>query len=198
MLEVLFGSVCRAKLLEWLYTHPSEWFYVRQLGKILALDSTNVARELGRLHNLGIVSLRTSGNQKHFSANPESPVFEDLKNLVVRLGLPKGVFLDALGPLIDDIDLAFIYGSFASGRFEPSSDIDLLLVGDMGLEELSPLLAEAEEYLGRQVNPSILKPREFAGKLKKRGFLWRVARGDKVFIVGDEHELERLAGQPLD
>lgn len=86
MLTQLFGSGTRARVIEWLFINPDEMYYVLQLSEILELDSTNLSRELDKLHRLGILSRTGSGNQIHYSANQESPIYFDLRNIVIKTG----------------------------------------------------------------------------------------------------------------
>ncbi len=124
MLEVLLGSKVRARLLEWLFMHPDDSYYVRQLGELLGLDPTNVSRELNRLLELGVLSVRMSGNQKHFSVNQNSSIYRDLLNIVIKIEVVPGTIMSALETSTGRIEVAFIYGSLANGQMEKESDID--------------------------------------------------------------------------
>jgi len=84
MLTQLFGSGTRARVIEWLFMHPDETYYVRQLSEILELDSTNLSKELDRLYQLGILAKTKSGNQKHYTANQECPIYIELRNIVIQ------------------------------------------------------------------------------------------------------------------
>lgn len=198
ILKLLFGSGLRAQLLTWLFTHPGESFYVRQLEAILGENSTNISRELRRLHKLGVVSGSMRGNQKHHTANRTSPVYEDLRNLIIKLGVADQVLRAALDPLADRITLAFIYGSFSTGSFDRASDLDLIVVGDVGLAELIPQLRGAQEKIAREINASCFSRTEFRRKVGERGFIWRVSKGPKTFVLGGEDELGVLVGEGVD
>ncbi len=189
MLDILFGSKVRAKLLEWLYTHPGESFYVRQLEILLELDSTNISRELNRLLNLGIVSLKTVGNQKHYSVDQSSSFYEDLRNVVIKLGVAPNVLRSAMEPLNERIKIAFIYGSFARGQYNSESDLDLMVIGDVTLRDISPLLRQTGQTLGREINAACYTVDGYVRNLKRNGFLSRVTDGDKLFVIGDENDL---------
>ncbi len=138
------------------------------------------------------------GNQKHYSADRDGPVYEDLRSLIVKLGVADQILRTALDPLVDRIDLAFIYGSFSTGSFDRSSDLDLIVVGETVLTELTPHLREAQEKIGREINASCYSRAEFRRKCDDRGFIWRMANGPKTFVVGGEDELEILVGERMD
>ena len=94
--------------------------------------------------------------------------------------------------------MAFIYGSFSAGSYGPSSDLDLIVVGDVDLAELTPQLRKTQAELAREINASCYSPMEFRRKFEKRGFIWRIAQGSKTFVVGGEDELGDLVGERMD
>jgi len=198
MLKQLFGSGTRAKAIEWLFMHPDEKYYVRQLSVILELDSTNLGKELDRLCNLGIVSRSRSGNQKHYSANQECPIYVDLKNIVIKTGGIADRLESILKPITDRIEIAFVYGSIASGFFSKSSDLDLLVVGDISHRELVSHLRKAGQEIGREVNASCFSRSEFADKLREKGFIWRISNGKKIFVIGGDDELGIMGKESMD
>jgi DNA-binding transcriptional ArsR family regulator len=198
MLKQLFGSGTRAKVIEWLYMHPDEKYYVRQLSVILELDSTNLGKELDRLYNLGIVSRSRSGNQKHYSANQECPIYIDLKNIVIKTGAVADRLKSLLKPITDRIEIAFVYGSIASGSFSKSSDLDLLVVGDISHRELVSHLRKAGQEIGREVNTSCFSRSEFVDKLQEKGFIWRISNGKKIFVIGGDNELRNVGKESMD
>jgi DNA-binding transcriptional ArsR family regulator len=193
-LERLLGSRLRAKLLGWLFSHPGERYFVRQLAILLQEDSTNLSRELARLTELGIVIGSRMGQQKYFQVNPENPLFPDLRGLVLKTSGLGDLIRDCLAPLSDQIRLAFLFGSFAAGRADAVSDVDLLVVGDASLRELVEALSPAQNKLGREVNPVVYPVPEFREKLGQgHRFLTSVLEGPKLLLIGSPHELESLA-----
>ena len=128
-LEKIFGSRIRAKILGWMFTHPDESFFVRQIALILKEDPTNVSREMAMLEGLGILRSKRNGNLKHFQTNQECPFFMELKGLVLKTAGVVGKIREALGK-VAAIELAFIYGSYAKGDERPESDVDLLIIGE--------------------------------------------------------------------
>jgi predicted nucleotidyltransferase len=185
----IFGSRLRANALGWLFSHPDESFYVRQLATRLKEDPTNLGRELLRLETTGIVSSTKRGNQKYFQVNRQCPFYYELMGLVRKTVGVIGVVKAALEE-IPGIQIAFLYGSFAKGEERRDSDVDLMIVGNVALDLLDPALANVEDRLGRTVNYAVYDEEEFTLKRKKRnGFIRDVLNGPKVILVGDEDDI---------
>lgn len=194
LLEHLLGSRLRAKLLGWLFSHPGERYFVRQLAVVLKEDSTNLSRELARLAELGIVTGSREGPLKYFQVNGENPIFPELRGLVLKTSGLGDLVRERLAPLSSRIRVAFIFGSFAAGRADAASDVDLLVVGDVSLRELVEALGPIQNRLGREVNPMVYPVPEFREKLEQgHRFLTSVLERPKLFLIGSPHELERLA-----
>jgi predicted nucleotidyltransferase len=195
-LEQLLGSRVRAKLLGWLLSHPGERYFVRQLGGILQEDSTNLSRELARLEASGIVTATREGQQKYFRANQESSIYPELRGLVIKTAGLGEVLRQALTPLADRISLAFVFGSVAAGKETTLSDVDLLVVGDLSLREIMAALGPDQDRLGREINPTVYSIAELRERIARgHHFLRTVLEGPKIFLIGDSHELERLAAE---
>jgi len=198
MLETLLGSKLRAKVLGWLFSHPDERYFVRQLTALVKEDSTNVSRELARLEKTGILVTTTEGKQKYYQANRQSPLFNDLHGLMLKTVGVADIVKKALEPRMADIKLAFIFGSVAKKAENRFSDIDLLVVGDITFGEVVDLISTAEGALNRELNPVVYTLAEFNKKLSENHyFISDVLSGDKIFIVGDENELKALVGKGL-
>jgi predicted nucleotidyltransferase len=194
MLEKLLGSKLRAKVLSWLFLHPDERYFGRQLEELLEKDSTNISRELGRLAKLGILVCRTEGRQKYYQANRESPIFSELQGLVIKTYGLADVVREALKPLARAIEVAFVHGSFAKGSVKPDSDVDLIVIGSCSFGEVVDAISKAQDKLGREVNPSVYPVDEFKKKVTgKHHFLTTVLNEPKIFIIGDENDIGRLA-----
>jgi predicted nucleotidyltransferase len=188
--EKIFGSRIRAKILGWLFTHPDESFFVRQMALILKEDPTNVSREMAKLEELGILRSKRNGNLKHFQANRECPFFEELKGLVLKTTGVAGRVRASLDKLAG-IEFAFIYGSYAKREEKADSDVDLLIIGDVDMDRLDSNLGKLEKTLGREINYVLYSMEEFKSKKKaKDGFLMDVLSGKKIMVVGAENGLE--------
>jgi predicted nucleotidyltransferase len=193
ILEQLLGSRLRAKALSWLLSRPGERFFVRQLATALGEDSTNLSRELTRLEGLGIVTGVREGHQKYFQANPESPIYPELRGLVAKTSGVADLLREVLQPLSARIQIAFVFGSVAAGRETAASDIDVFVVGSAHLKDLVEAFAPVQDRLGREVNPSIYPAQEFREKITRgHHFLTGVLQGPKIFLIGSSRELERL------
>ena len=193
-LEQLLGSRLRAKLLSWLLSHPGERYFVRQLAGILGEDSTNLSRELSRLESMGILSGSREGQQKYFQADPDCPIYPELRGLVLKTAGVGEVLRGALQPLAHRILVAFLFGSIAKGREAVASDVDLFVLGDLSLGEVVEAVGPIQDQLGREVNPTVYPPVEFRDKVtRQHHFLKTVLQGPKIFLIGNPRELERLA-----
>ena len=195
VLETILGSKLRVKVLGWIFTHPDERYFVRQLTGLLGEDSTNVSRELARLEKAGILIVTVSGRQKYYQANKESPIYNELHGLIVKTVGVVDVLRLSMETSSGKIKAAFVFGSIASGNENRDSDIDVMLVGAISFGDIVNLLSTAEERLGREINTVVYSVLEFRRKLKEdHHFVSNVITREKLFIIGDEHELAELVG----
>lgn len=193
----LFGQTRRA-ILALLYSHPEQSYYLRHLVRSAGVGLGAAQREVKRLSDAGIIRRTVSGNQVFYQANPECPVFGELKGLMVKTAGVADVLRAALAPLAAQIRLAFIYGSVAKLAQRNGSDVDLMIVGQPTFGEIVSALGPAQETLAREINPTVYSPAEFRSKLKAgHHFVSAVIGGVKVFLIGDEHELRRLGAKRL-
>ena len=198
MIETLMGSRLRAKVLGWLFSHPDERYFVRQLTILVKEDSTNVSRELARLEKTGILVSTTEGKQKYYQANRHNPIFNELQGLILKTVGVADIIRKALESRIPDIRLSFVFGSVAGKTENRYSDIDLFVVGNITFGEIVDLLSPAEETLNRELNPVVYSLSEFNRRLSENHyFISDILSGDKIFIVGDENELQALVGKGL-
>jgi len=188
----LFGKSRRA-VLGLLYSHPDQAFYLRQIARFSGTGIGAVQRELKRLAESGIISREAVGNQVHFQANKACPIFRELRSLIIKTAGVSDIVKTALSPLAERICVAFIFGSMASGEPHSQSDVDLLIVGDVSLQETVTVLAPTQKSLGREVNPVIYSLIEFKEKLGNgHHFVTSVVKDDKIFLIGSEDELEAV------
>jgi predicted nucleotidyltransferase len=192
----LLGSNLRAKVLGWLFTHPDERYFVRQLTSLVAGDSTNISRELARLEKTGILVSTTEGKQKYYQANRQSPLFNELHGLIIKTVGVADVLRSALAPFIGQIKVAFIFGSIASGDERTRSDIDVMIVGRISFEDVVSLLSPAEQKLRREINPVVYPITELKRKVREdHHFVKTVLEGEKIFLIGNEDELAKLVSK---
>ena len=171
--------------------NPDRWWYRSDLAKHLGVTPSSLQRELGNLVAAEFLLVRREGKRVYFRANAENPLFPDLAGVLAKTVGLANVLRDALHPMRKRIDSAFVYGSVARSTERAGSDVDLMVIGEATLSELSPLLSKAERRLGRQVNATTYSLAEFRKKLAARQhFLQAVLEKEKIFIIGTEHELE--------
>ena len=183
-------------ILTQLYGHPDQEFYLRELARSTGTPPSSLQRDLAALTRAGIILRTGRGHQVYFRANRTCPVFEELRGLVVKTFGVVEILRDRLQPLTDRIESAFVHGSVARGEARAESDIDLLVIGKVSSGDLIEALAPAQRQLGREINPTVFPPAEFAEKAQAGNhFLTTVLEEPKLFLIGGEDELEGLARQ---
>ena len=183
--DALFTST-QQRVLALLFGQPDREFYVTELIALAGSGRGAVQRELARLAGSGLASVSRVGNRKHYRANPESPLFDEICGVVRKtIGLEE-VVRGALEPLANRLVLALLLGSVARGTETAASDVDLLLVSDdLTLEAVYAVLAPVERSLGRRVNPTVYTPAEFEERRRAgAGFLTRILQGPHVVVAG--------------
>lgn len=188
--DALFSGT-KQRVLGLLFGQPSRSFYATELIGLAGSGSGAVQRELANLAQSGLVTVRAVGNQKHYRANTDSPIFAELCGIAQKtVGLAEPL-REALAPLAQQIIAAFVYGSVAKKTDTAGSDIDLMLLSDeLSYGDTFTALEAASGTLGRTVNPTILTRRQFAKRVKaQESFLTRVLEQPKVWIIGGESDL---------
>jgi predicted nucleotidyltransferase len=165
-------------------------FFASELIQLTRSGSGAVQRELKRLVSSGLLTVERIGKQKHYQANPDSPVFRELRGLVLKTVALVEPIRNALEPLANRIMLALLYGSVAKGTDTEASDIDLLVVANhLTLEDVYSALASAEADLDRKISPTLYTSKEFANrKAARNAFLTRVLNGEHVVLLGTDDE----------
>jgi DNA-binding transcriptional ArsR family regulator len=188
-LDALFPRI-RQALLAATVLHPERWWYLSDLAKHLGVRPSSLQRELAAMVDAGILRSRREGNRVYFQPNPDCPFLPELQGLLVKTAGVVDTLREVLSRFATRLDWAFVYGSMARAEELASSDVDLMLIGQVGLAELTPALRRAEERLGRPVNPTLYTREEFATKLRAgHHFLKAVLDGEKLFILGEPHDL---------
>ena len=183
--DALFTTT-QQRVLALLFGQPSRSFFASELIELTGSGSGAVQRELKRLTSSGLVTVKRIGKQKHYPANPDSPVFEELCALVRKTVAMVEPIRQALAPLAEKIALALIYGSVVKGTDTASSDIDLLVVADdVTLEALYSALAPVEASLDRKISPTLYTKKEFNDRRAAGNpFLTRVLEGEYLVLIG--------------
>ncbi len=188
--DALFPGL-QQRVLGLLFGQPDRSFYGNELLRLTGTGRGALQRELEKLVAADLVTVTSIGNQKHYQANAASPIFAELRGIVLKsIGLAD-VLRTALKDVADRIRIAFVFGSVAKGTDTAASDIDLLVVADeLSYTDLFEGLATAEQMLGRKVNPTLYTPAALAEKIRaENNFVLRVLSQPKIFLIGGEHEL---------
>jgi predicted nucleotidyltransferase len=188
--SALFSNV-QQRVLGLIFGQAGRSFYTSEIVRTVNSGTGAVERELQRLESSGLVSTQRIGNQKHYRANPESPIFSELQSLVLKTVGMAGPLAEALRPHAPNIEIAFVFGSVAKGSDTAASDIDLLVVGDdLDYSDLHTALQGAESKLHRKINPLFLTRGDWRRKVsRKDSFVQRISAQPKIFIVGSERAL---------
>ena len=195
--NILFSG-SRRSILALLYGHADEQFYLREIARRAGTGIGATQRELRQLSEAGLIQDVRRGRQVYYQANRKNPIFVELKSILAKTSGIRDILREALTSLKDRITLAFVYGSVARGAEKASSDVDLMVVGEISFSDVVSTLAKIETKLGREVNPTVYGPREFREKLTaKNHFLSAVTKGKKLFVIGDEREFRRLGQERL-
>ena len=194
-LDVLFPKM-RQAVLSTLLLHGQHSWYLHELAAHLRVRPSSVQRELSRLTDAGILTRRRHGNRIYYQVDEGCPLLVDLRGLLAKTVGLVDVLRTVLEPFRALIEYAFIYGSVARGEETSASDIDLLLIGQMGLAEVAPALRQAEQQLGRPVNPSVYTLGEFTKKMRANNHFLTTVWGDKKLVIqGDLDELATIIGR---
>ncbi|WP_257274976.1 nucleotidyltransferase domain-containing protein [Endozoicomonas sp. SESOKO4] len=182
--SVLFTKT-QQRLLAVLYGKPDCSFYLNEVARLAGVGKGAVVRELKKMTAAGLLTTHQQGNQQHYQANPDNPVFEELKAITRKTFGVQSVIKGALSPVLSQCDMAFIYGSVAKGQEHAGSDIDVLLVGhDLSYGEIMEHLEPAENQLGRIINPTLLTPEEFQQRVdSQQSFVTRLMEQPKLWLT---------------
>jgi len=173
---------------------PEEALHGREIARRTGLPAGTLTRELKRLADVGLLKREKRGNQQVYRADTSCPVFNEVAGILRKTSGLADVLAEALAPAAQQLRVAFVFGSMAQGREIGASDVDLLLIGDIGFAEAVNLLYPAQATLGREVNPKVFTAAEFSTKATVEPFLRDVLAKPKVFLIGNDHDLAELAG----
>lgn len=188
--DALFAKV-RQRVLALIFSHPERSFYTSEIVRNVRSGVGAVERELSKLERSGLVSIERIGNQKHYRANPDAPIFEELRGLVAKtVGLAEPI-RRCLEPHADAIKAAFVFGSVARHADTASSDIDLMVIGDeLNYSDLYTAAQRAETKLRRKVNPLFVSVKDWQRKASDSGSVFKkISNSPKIFIIGSEKDL---------
>jgi predicted nucleotidyltransferase len=188
--DALFSSV-QQRVLGLLFGQPERSFYTGELIQLVGAGSGAVQREIARLEKSGLITMRRSGVQKHYQADPKSPLFRELRSIVRKtVGLAQPLRA-ALSSLEKEITATFVYGSVAKRRDTAVSDVDLMVLSDsLTYSDVYRMLEPVSARLGRKVNPTVYTSSEWTKRVRSgNAFVNRVLAQPKLWIIGSEDDL---------
>jgi predicted nucleotidyltransferase len=187
--DALFTET-QQKVLGLLYGQPNRSFYTKEILRLTGMGVATIKRELDRMLAAGILNMNKIGNQHHYQANPGCPIYVELIAIIKKtVGLTEPI-RKALSPVSEKIDWAFVFGSIASGKESAASDIDLMIIGELGFSEAANALYPVQEVLGREVNPKIFRKDEWIRLEKDQdAFIRDVMTKPRMDVMGGKDEL---------
>jgi len=187
-------STARQHLLAYYFTNPTARHHLRDLAARLSIDPSNLSKELGRLESEGLFRSETNGRQKYFQLNRQYPLFHEVRRIVAKTIGAAPLIAQSLKK-IEEIDEAYLYGSFASNQQDAASDIDVLIIGAPREEVLAQVMRKLERQLGRELNYTVLTKKEFASRrARKDAFLENVWHNKRVSLVSPNEEAKAARG----
>ncbi|MCK5117728.1 MAG: nucleotidyltransferase domain-containing protein [Candidatus Aegiribacteria sp.] len=190
-LESILSSRTRAELFTILFGLNHYELHNREIARRTELSEASVRQELGKLTELNLVTARRDGNRIYYSANKGNPLYHEIHSIVLKTTGLVDVLKEAFSD--DRIETAFVFGSFAEGEETSDSDVDLLIIGDIGFREVSRLISGIHEMIERDINPVVLSRSEYIGRLRSEDHLVNnVLAGTKLFVKGDADEFAAM------
>jgi len=181
MLEL--RSKARRRLLAYYFTNPAARHHLRDLAERLAIDPSNLSKELWRLEREGLFRSEISGRQKYFQLNREYPLYHEVRSIVAKTIGAIPLIAQSL-KRVEGISEAYLYGSFARNQQDAASDIDVLVIGNPGSEALAEAVRKLERQLGREINYTVLSRKEFESRRKRKdAFLEDVWHNKRVSLL---------------
>lgn len=197
LMDLLFPAT-RQRVLAQLLLHPEESLHLRELARLTASHAGTLGRELDKLVEAGLVLRREQGNQVRYQANAQCPLFVELASMFRKTHGMVPALREALAPLSGSILLALVFGSMARGTQTAGSDIDLLVVGEVGFAGLVQALYPLQQALQREINPVLYTAEEFRRRAQGgEAFVRQFLDQPNVFLTGDKDDLAELAGDQL-
>jgi len=182
-------TITQQKVLAIVYGQPHRSFYTKEIIRLSKMGVATIKRELDRMLAAGVLTMKKIGNQHHYQANPDCPIYDEVSSIVRKTFGIADVIKKALDKNLDKIQNAFIFGSIASGKESSNSDIDVLVIGSISFMDLIQALYPAQEILGREINPKIYNISEWKTLKKSKDLLVQeIMSNPKINLVGEESE----------
>jgi len=186
---ILTKSKLRIRILQLFFSRPEKEYYLRELERKLGKPVAYIRRELVNLEKMGLFASETRGKERYFRLNPDYPLYAEVKNIIDKTVGVEGSLKNILKDL-KDINLAFVFGSYAQKEEDLLSDIDLMIIGTPDEDILLSEISKLEEIISREINYHIYSPADWEKKIKENNsFIKNVLRKPKIFLIGDESEM---------
>ena len=191
MLSEILSSQTRAEIFRLLFGPGEQELHIREIQRQTGLNDSTIRQELRKLARLDLVKARKDSNRIYYKANQSNPLFEDLQKLVFKTTGLVDVFKNALQD--KRVLVAFVFGSFAEGKEKADSDLDLFIIGEVGLRKVTELLSGVSDIIGREINPHVMEPDEFQKRVRNTDhFITGILNTPKLFIKGSAHDLKAM------
>ncbi|MDD4910677.1 MAG: nucleotidyltransferase domain-containing protein [Sideroxydans sp.] len=193
MLASLIFSEYRRRVLGLLLLHPERSYHVRELARLTGSSAGTLHKELSKLMQGGVLNRQEVGNQVHYSANRDCPIFTELASILRKTSGLADVLSEALSSVVGQIDVAFVFGSVARGEQNSNSDVDVMVVGEVGFSEVIQALYPAQSILQREINPVVYSRAEFKRRVNaQESFIVEVLSKPMLIVVGVENDIRKL------
>ena len=190
MLQKLFTSKTRVKLLTLFIMNPEREMYIREIARSTKENINAIRRELANLEGIGLLKSERRGNSKYYVVNKKMPIYNELASIILKTEGVAKELQDSLSEI--GVEIAFIYGSFASGKAGVDSDVDIFIIGEVNEDELIIKIRDVEKKLSREINYVLFTVKEFEEREKSKDpFVLNVLREPKIMLVGDLNDLRR-------
>jgi DNA-binding transcriptional ArsR family regulator len=192
-LSQILSSRTRAEIFKLLYGPAEEELHIREIERRTGLNDRTIRQELLKLLKLDLVIDRKDSNRVYYRANKSNPLYPDIRNLVLKTA----GMVDLLRSVLKDkrIQMAFIFGSISEGKETADSDVDLFIIGQLGIRAVSTQLSDISERIFREINPHVMNSDEFRKRIKEKDhFISSVMKAKKLFIIGTADDLKTMAG----
>ena len=197
MLASLLLGNHRRRALGLLLMHPEQSYHVREIARLTGTSVGTLHKELAKLAQAGLLLRKEIGNQVHYGANTQCPIFPELQGLLRKTSGVSDILREGLDEIAERVAVALIFGSVAKGEERAGSDVDVLVIGSVSFVEVVKALHPAQSFLQREINSIVYSADEFRRKLSgSDAFLHGIVEGEKLFLIGNDHDLGKLAGHP--
>ncbi len=188
--DLLFPNQYRRKVLALLLMRPHKWVHLRELARLTGASPGTLKKELDALLAAGLLSSQKVGNQTQFSANEAHPVYPELSGLIRKTTGLHDLLANALQPLAELVEVAFVFGSMARATETSHSDVDVMVIGNATFGQVVNALYDVQNTLAREINPKVMTRSEWQSKRAEANtFVQELLDQPKIFLMGAANDL---------